>query len=109
MRSWRVVRYGTPSEALRLEELPSPSPGPNQVRLRVLKASANFNDVDACYGRYLTVHRQVGERVQQRLDQLFEQKRIRPIVGERLAFEELPRALELLESRATIGRLVLSW
>jgi NADPH2:quinone reductase len=56
MRSWRVVRYGTPSQALRLEQLPSPQPGPGEVRIRVAKAPANFNDVDACYGRYLTVH-----------------------------------------------------
>ena len=56
MKSWCVVRYGRPSEALELRELPSPEPGPNQVRIRVLKASANYNDVDACYGRYLTVH-----------------------------------------------------
>ena len=56
MRSWRVARYGKPSAALELVELPSPEPGPNQVRVRVLKAPANFNDIDACYGRYLTVH-----------------------------------------------------
>jgi NADPH2:quinone reductase len=55
MRSWRVVRYGRPSEALQLDELPTPEPGPNEVRLRVLHAPVNYNDVDGCYGRYLTV------------------------------------------------------
>ena len=55
MKSWQVVRYGKPSEALELVELPSPEPGPEQVRLRVLAAPANFNDVDGCYGRYATV------------------------------------------------------
>jgi NADPH2:quinone reductase len=49
------VRYGPPEEALALEEMPSPEPGPGQVRIRVHKAPVNFNDVDACHGRYLTV------------------------------------------------------
>ncbi|MBW2269305.1 MAG: zinc-binding dehydrogenase [Deltaproteobacteria bacterium] len=56
MKSWQVVRYARPSEALELVELPSPEPGPSEVRLRVLAAPANFNDVDGCYGRYATVH-----------------------------------------------------
>jgi NADPH:quinone reductase-like Zn-dependent oxidoreductase len=55
------------------------------------------------------VPREVGERVQAHLDELFAEKRIRPIVSERLPFEELPAALELLESRNSIGRVILSW
>ncbi|MAE95235.1 MAG: alcohol dehydrogenase [Deltaproteobacteria bacterium] len=56
MKSWQVLRYARPSDALELVDLPSPEPGPNEVRLRVLAAPANFNDVDACHGRYATVH-----------------------------------------------------
>ena len=56
MKSWQVVRYAKPSEALELVDLPSPQPGAKEVRLRVLAAPANFNDIDGCYGRYATVH-----------------------------------------------------
>ena len=55
------------------------------------------------------VPREMGERVQAHLDDLFAEKRIRPIITERLPFEELPQALERLESRQTIGRVILTW
>jgi NADPH2:quinone reductase len=55
------------------------------------------------------VPRETGERVQAHLDELFAEKRIRPIVSERMPFEDLPLALEKLESRDTIGRVILSW
>ena len=56
MQAWRVVRYGKPSEALRLDDISIPEPGPQHVRIRVDRTPINFNDVDGCYGRYLTVH-----------------------------------------------------
>ena len=55
------------------------------------------------------VPRETGEAIQARLDGLFAEKRIRPVVGARLPFEELPAALERLASRETIGRVILSW
>jgi NADPH2:quinone reductase len=56
MKAWRVHRYGNPSKALDLDELAVPEPGPDQVRVKLRCSVLNFNDVDGCYGRYLTVH-----------------------------------------------------
>ena len=55
MRAWQVVRHGRPSEALSLEQVPVPEPGPGEVRVRPRAAALNYNEVDGCHGRYLTV------------------------------------------------------
>lgn len=55
MQAWRVHRYGPPREALSLDEIDAPEPGPAQVRIRVQGTAVNWNDIDACYGRYRTV------------------------------------------------------
>ncbi len=55
MRAWRVHEFGEPEEVLRLEELPSPVPGPDEVLVRVAATTLNFNDVDGVRGRYMTV------------------------------------------------------
>ncbi len=49
------MRHGRPSEALALEEVAEPAPGPGQVRVRAATTVCNFNEVDGCYGRYLSV------------------------------------------------------
>ena len=56
MRAWRVHRYGRPSEALDLDEIPEPEPGPGTVRVRSVATVLNYNEVDGCRGRYLTVN-----------------------------------------------------
>ena len=56
MRAWRVHRYGSPREALVLDDIPVPEPGPGQVRVAVAATVLNFNDIDGCYGRYRTVN-----------------------------------------------------
>jgi NADPH2:quinone reductase len=53
--------------------------------------------------------RRVGERVQARLVELLEAKRIRPIVGRSAVYTELPAELERLERRETMGRSILRW
>lgn len=55
MKAWRVVRKGRPSEALFLEDVPSTSMEPGEIRVRVSATACNFNEVDGCYGRYKTV------------------------------------------------------
>lgn len=55
IRAWRVVRYGRPTEALELLDVPEPVPGPGQARVRVRTTVCNYNEVDGCYGRYRTI------------------------------------------------------
>ena len=56
MRAWRVHRFGRPSDALELDEIPEPVPGPGEVLVRARASVLNYNEVDGCYGRYLTIN-----------------------------------------------------
>ena len=56
MKAWRVHRAGKPSEALRLDEIAIPEPGPGEIRVKTRAAALNYNEVDGCHGRYLTVN-----------------------------------------------------
>jgi NADPH2:quinone reductase len=55
MKAWRVHEYGEPEDVLRLDEMPTPTPGPAEVVVRVAATTLNFNDVDGVRGRYRTV------------------------------------------------------
>jgi len=55
MKAWQVVRHGPPADALELRTVPVPEPGPGQLRVATRATALNFNEVDGCYGRYLTV------------------------------------------------------
>lgn len=55
MKAWRIHQHGSPSEALRLDEIDAPEPGPGQVRVAVTHTVLNKNDVDGCRGNYRTV------------------------------------------------------
>lgn len=55
-RAWQVVRHGRPSEALELvHDAPDPVPGPGEVLVRTTASVLNYNEVDGCRGRYLTI------------------------------------------------------
>jgi NADPH2:quinone reductase len=56
MRAWQVVRHGRPSEALELRQVDPPTPGPGQILVRARASVLNFNEVDGCHGRYLTIN-----------------------------------------------------
>src|SRR5262245_56710647 len=56
VRAWRVHRSGRPSEALELDEVSDPVPARGEVLVRTTASVLNYNEVDACYGRYLTVN-----------------------------------------------------
>jgi NADPH2:quinone reductase len=56
VRAWRVHRFGRPSDALELDEVPEPVPGPGEVLVRTRASVLNYNEVDGCYGRYLTIN-----------------------------------------------------
>jgi NADPH:quinone reductase len=55
MRAWQVVRHGRPTEALALREVAEPAPGPGEILVRTTASVLNYNEVDGCHGRYLTI------------------------------------------------------
>ena len=52
MRAWQVAALGEPRDVMRLVHLDSPSPGADQLRVKVLASGANFPDVLMCRGLY---------------------------------------------------------
>ena len=52
MRSLIFNRFGDPTEVLALEEVPTPQPGPSQVRVRLGARSINPSDVLTVRGQY---------------------------------------------------------
>lgn len=56
VRAWQVVRHGRPREALELRQTPPPAPGPGEILVQASASVCNYNEVDGCHGRYLTVN-----------------------------------------------------
>jgi NADPH:quinone reductase len=56
MRAWQVTRYGAPTEALELLDVPDPELQPGEVLVRASASVLNYNEVDGCRGRYLTIN-----------------------------------------------------
>jgi NADPH:quinone reductase len=50
-----VVRHGPPKEAIEVEDIPVPEPGPSEVRIAVAAASLNFGDIARCKGGVASV------------------------------------------------------
>src|SRR5579859_7777500 len=55
MKALRVTRNGPPGEVLEVADVPVPEPGAGEVRVRVGAASLNFNDIDRCRGKLVSV------------------------------------------------------
>jgi NADPH:quinone reductase len=56
VRAWQVTRYGRPSEALELLEVSEPVPAAGEILVRTTASVLNYNEVDGCHGRYLTIN-----------------------------------------------------
>ncbi|WP_458248095.1 NADPH:quinone oxidoreductase family protein [Streptomyces sp. MAI_2237] len=52
MQAWQVHELGEPSEVMRLQDVPAPTPGDGQVLLKVRAANINFPDVLMARGHY---------------------------------------------------------
>ena len=52
MRAWVLTRHGDSPDTFELRSLPTPKPGPGQVRVKVLRFGLNFADVMAMLGLY---------------------------------------------------------
>ncbi|MGZ4708206.1 MAG: quinone oxidoreductase family protein [Acidimicrobiales bacterium] len=55
MKALQVTRHGSPGEVLAVREVEVPEPGPGEVRVQVGAASLNFNDIDRCRGKLVSV------------------------------------------------------
>src|SRR4029077_15098282 len=59
MRAVRVVQHAAPLEALELQDIPVPEPGPGEVLVEVAAASLNFGDIARCRGTVASVMGQI--------------------------------------------------
>jgi NADPH2:quinone reductase len=55
MRALQVTRHGPPLDVLQVRDVEPPSPEPGEVLVRVAAAALNFNDIDRCLGKLVSV------------------------------------------------------
>ncbi|MEY2457209.1 MAG: NADPH:quinone reductase [Acidimicrobiaceae bacterium] len=55
MRAWQVHEYGEPLDVLRLDTVPVPDPGADEVRVRVQAIPLNLNDLERINGGNMMV------------------------------------------------------
>jgi NADPH2:quinone reductase len=55
MRAWRTHAYGQPLEALKLDVVPIPDPGPGELRIKVHAIPLNLNDLERITGGNMMV------------------------------------------------------
>ena len=56
MRAWQVTSYGRPTDALELLDVADPVPLAGEILVRTTASVLNYNEVDGCHGRYLTIN-----------------------------------------------------
>ncbi len=55
MRALQVTRHGAPGEVLAVADVAPDEPAPGEVRIAVRAAALNFNDIDRCRGKLVSV------------------------------------------------------
>jgi NADPH:quinone reductase len=55
MKSWKAVRFGTPEEALRIQELDIPVPGDSQIAVQIRAASVSLPDRLMIQGQHFLI------------------------------------------------------
>jgi NADPH2:quinone reductase len=55
MRAVRVLRHGSPTDVIAIEDIPVPEPGPGQLLVAVSAAPLNFGDIARCRGGLASV------------------------------------------------------
>lgn len=55
MRAWRLHEYGEPLDVLRLETVPTPTPGPGELLVHVVGIPVNLNDLERISGGNMMV------------------------------------------------------
>ncbi|MBM4381990.1 MAG: zinc-binding dehydrogenase [Deltaproteobacteria bacterium] len=59
MRAWRTHQYGPPLEALQLDLVPIPAPGPGELLVRVQAIPLNLNDLERINGGNVMVRHEL--------------------------------------------------
>jgi len=59
MRAWRVHQFGAPREALRLDDVTVPAPGPGELLVRVQAIPLNLNDLERINGGNVMVRHEL--------------------------------------------------
>jgi NADPH2:quinone reductase len=72
----------------------------------LLAYSSDAPAVRAASG-YNVVPRAVGDEIHAALTDLLARGEIRPVIGHRVEFEDLPAALDEMDRRATVGRTIV--
>lgn len=68
----------------------------------------NIDVVGAALGAYIAVRPETAHEVAQRVNELVRAGTVRPLIGARLPLERAAEALELLDSRGALGKVVLT-
>ncbi len=55
MKALQVTAHGRPGDVLAVRTVERPEPGPGEVLIKVGAASLNFNDIDRCLGKLVSV------------------------------------------------------
>jgi NADPH2:quinone reductase len=109
-RNGRHVLIGFAS-GIEDEDLAGISPRPllfaNASVLGVLLSYSSHPEAARAASGFNVVPRSVGEQVHAALVERLDAGRIRPVIGARVPFTDLPTALEAMEQRRTSGRVVI--
>ncbi len=64
---------------------------------KLMKKGMGWNFVDA----------ELGEKIMREIVELVLQKKVRPVIGQVVAFEDVPAAIEAMADRKTVGRTIV--
>jgi NADPH2:quinone reductase len=64
---------------------------------KMMKKGMGWNFVDT----------ELGKRITREIVELVQQKKVRPVIGQVVAFEEIPAAIEAMANRETVGRTIV--
>jgi NADPH2:quinone reductase len=67
----------------------------------------NVDVVGAALGAYLAKHPETGQEIGDRVNELVHAGAIRPVLGARFSLEQAAKALELIDDRGALGKVVL--
>lgn len=67
----------------------------------------NMSAIGVFWGAYLQQNPTLIHQTQQKLYEMYLQEKIKPLIYQEISFDQLPQALELIESRKSYGKIIL--